>query len=154
MNSRFIEKNWMPLRYELKEGTKGSFYHAGGQRGIMPNRISLGIFAQRKPSERDNQKKNELNAKYKVSETGLYYDMNKRQIHSSIWESQDFPEFYGYGIIDERYQIFDLVILYSDNQLASSVEIHIFKGMGKPEYFHTAFQFLREQKQKSPFTGA
>jgi len=151
MNARFIENCHLPLLYEKKEGTKGSFYQAGGKSGILPNRISWGIFAQKKQSERDSLKKNEINGQYKRNEEGLYSGLNQGKIHSSVWDYKSFPEFYGYGILDERFSIFDLLIIYSENQCNQSMEIHLFRGMGKPEFLESAFSYLRTyQKSKKP----
>jgi len=151
MNARFIENCHFPMIFEKKEGTKGSFYQSGGKGGILPKRISWGIFAQRKPSSQDSMKKNEINAQYKRTESGLYAGLNQGRIHSSIWGFPAFPEFYGYGILDERHGIFDLLIIYSENQCLQSMEIHLFKGMGKPELLESAFIHLRNfQKNKKP----
>ena len=151
MNKRFIQSSHISLFYELKAGTKGSFYQKAGQRGILPNRISMGIFAQKKESKKDSFKLNELNGQYNKAEEGLYKELNKGRIHSSIWKAPDYPEFYGYGCLDERHQIFDLLILESEDNLSASLTIHIFRGMGKPDYLHEAFSYLR--KQKAPVLG-
>jgi hypothetical protein len=150
MNDRFIESCHFLLGYEKKPDTKGSYYQAKGQRNILPERISLGIFAQHKASRKDSQKKNEINGIYKKAEAGIYSSLNERRIHSSIWGMEEYPEFYGYGIIDERYSIYDLLILHSGNDCSSSFEVHLFRGMGKPEYLKQAFSYLRNQLNKSP----
>jgi len=138
------------MGYELKPETKGSFYQSWGRRDILPERISLGIFAQKRVSQKDSKKKNEINGIYKKTEDGLYSSLNNRKIHSSIWGAEEYPEFYGYGIIDERYSIYDLLILYSGNNCSNSFEIHLFRGLGKPEYLPQAFSFLRDYLNKKP----
>ncbi len=150
MNDRFIKSCHLPLSYDKKPETKGSFYQSSGDRNILPQRLSLGIFAQKKASQNDNQKKNEINGQYKRTEEGLYYSLDSRKIHSSIWSNPEFPEFYGYGIIDERFSVFDLLILYSGNGCSTSFEIHLFRGLGKPEYLKYAFQYLRAYISKKP----
>ena len=150
MNARFIEACHILLGYELKPGTKGSFYQSNGIRNILPERISLGIFAQKISSQKDSLKKNEINAIYKKNEEGLYSSLNGRKIHTSIWGHDDFPEFYGYGIYDERHSIFDLLILHSGNNCTTSFDIHLFRGLGKPEFFSQAFSFLRDYINKKP----
>jgi hypothetical protein len=150
MNDRFIESCHIPLGYEKKEGTKGSFYQCYGQRGILPERISLGIFAQRKTSHKDQLKKNEINGLYKKVEAGIYSSLDNRKIHSSIWGAEAYPEFYGYGIIDERFSVYDLLVLHSGNNCFTSFEIHLFRGMGKPEYFSQVFQYLRNLINNKP----
>jgi hypothetical protein len=150
MNARFIESCHIPLGYDKKPETKGSFYQSKGQRNILPERLSLGIFAQKKHSQKDSLKKNEINGIYKKAEEGLYSSLNNRKIHSSIWGAEEYPEFYGYGIIDERFSIYDLLILHSGNNCSNSFDIHLFKGLGKPEYLPQAFSFLRDYINKKP----
>lgn len=153
MNQRFIQNCHIPLIYELKAGTKGSFYQISGDIGILPKRISWGMFAHQKASEKDSQKVNEINGQYKKTEAGLYKGLNPGdKIHSSIWKPlPDYPEFYGYGIFDERHDIYDLVVIFSENICTSSMEIHLFRGMGKPEFMENAFSYLRNNlKRRSP----
>jgi len=148
MNDRFIESCYILLKYDRKPETKGSFYLTEGQKLILPERISWGIFAQKKTSLKDIQKKNEINGIYKKDERGIYFDLDNKKIHSSIWANEKYPEFYGYGIIDERYSIYDLLIIYSENLCSDSMEIHLFRGMGKPEFMESAFIYLRNLKKK------
>ncbi|HAQ20664.1 MAG TPA: hypothetical protein DCR40_15755 [Prolixibacteraceae bacterium] len=151
MNERLIQNLHNSLKYELKAGTKGSFYKVAGQSGILPERLNWGIFAQKKVSVKDSFKLNEINAKYKKNESGAYKGLNNGSIHTSIWKPlPEYPEFYGYGILDERAKIFDLLIIYSENVCSSTFEIHIFKGMGKKEYLEEAFRYLRNYKKKKP----
>jgi hypothetical protein len=150
MNERFIESCHIPLGYEKKEGTKGSYYQTKGEKNTLPNRISWGIYTQHRHSQKDELKKNEINAIYNKDEAGIYYSLNGRKIHSSIWGHDEYPEFYGYGIIDERFSIYDLLIIYSGNDCSTSFEIHLFRGMGKPEYLKQVFKYLRDYKNKSP----
>jgi hypothetical protein len=152
MNSRFIENCYNSLKYEKKEGTKGSFLQVAGKKGILPARLSWGIYSICKVSTRDSHKVSEINGQYKKNESGAYKGLNQGKIHTSIWKGiSEYPEFIGYGIIDERHDIFDLMIIHSENYCTSSFEIHIFKGMGKPEFMESAFSFLRNNKKKKPY---
>ena len=153
MNSLFIEKCHSCLSYRLKEGTKASFYCKTGENGILPERLSLGIYAQKQNSRKDYLKKNEVNGIYKKTESGLYRMLNHGRIHTSIWEMPEFPEFYGYGEIDERHGIYDLIVLFSEDNCNKTFDIHIFRGMYKPEYIKKAFEFLR-LKKKPQMNGA
>jgi len=82
-------------------------------------------------------------------ETGK--ELSKRKVHTSIWEMECFTEFEGYGIIDERFNIFDLLILQSENNFTSSFTLYLFRGLGKPEYLADVFQYVRNchKTQKS-----
>ncbi len=150
MNDRFIEASHIPLSYVKKDGTKGSFYQIRGRKGILPERLSLGIFAQKKESQKDKLKKDEVNGTYKKAEEGIYKNLNRGRVHSSIWGLEDYPEFYGYGIIDERYSIYDLLVLYSGNNCSTSLDVHVFRGMGKPDFIQQAFKYLRYYIKQKP----
>jgi len=113
-------------------------------------RISWGINSICRDSNKLKGKINEINASYRKAEEGLYKGLNQGKIHSSIWGFPEFPEFYGYGIIDERYNIYDLLILYSGNNCSNSIEVHLFRGMGKPEFLEKAFSYLRNLINKKP----
>jgi hypothetical protein len=153
MNNRFIESCHFPLLYERKPETKSSFYQKAGIRGILPARISWGINSICKDSNKLKGKINEINAQYKKAEEGLYKMLNRGKIHTSIWGLPEFPEFYGYGILDERFNVYDLLILYSGNNCSSSIEIHLFRGMGKPEFLEDAFNYCRNIINKKPPQG-
>lgn len=161
MNERLIQNLHVSLKYERKADTKGSFYQISGKMEFLPKRLSWGIYGNCKPSARDTFKINEVKAKYKVNESGAYKGLNNGSIHTAIWKPlPEYPEFYGYGILDERHNIFDLLIIYSEDNCTSTIEIHIFKGMGKddtlkgakgmPEYLKEAFSYLRNYKKKKP----
>lgn len=154
MKDRFIEGCHSVLYYEKKEGTKSSYYQKAGERNILPNRISWGIETRGRKGTRSSIKKCELKGRYKVSEQGLYKDLNERNIHTAIWGNYEYPEFYGYGIIDERFGVYDLLIIYSDNNCNESLEIHLFRQMGKPEFIEMAFRYCRGIINKKPRIGA
>ena len=97
MNDRFIEASHIPLSYLKKDGTKGSYYQIKGKKGILPERISPGIFAQRKDSQKDKVKKDEVNGTYKKAEEGIYKHLNNGRIHSSIWGFEDYQIFMDMG---------------------------------------------------------
>jgi hypothetical protein len=153
MNERFIESCHFPLIYERKAETKSSYYLKSGKDGILPARLSWGINSICKDSNKLKGKINEINALYKKAEEGLYKKLNDGKVHTSIWGFPEYPEFYGYGIIDERYNLYDLLILYSDNNCSSSFEVHLFRGMGKPEFLSHAFSYLRNHVNKKPQKG-
>lgn len=146
MNKNFIQNSHISTYYELKEGTQGSFLFKAGKPNSLPNRISWGMYSKSKKSPKLEEKINEINATYKIAEEGLYKELFNRKIHTAIWPKKDFPEFYGYGVIDERTKTKDLLIIFSEDQCSESLEIHIFRGMGKPEYFDMAFEYLRNEK--------
>jgi len=150
MNDRFFEGNHHVLVYERKEGTKQSFYNSFGRLDILPKRISWGSFAQKKESNKDALKKSEINGVYLKNEMGLYSGFRGRKVHTSIWKNDKYPEFFGYGIIDERYNVRDLVIIYSSNNCKDSFEIHVLISMGYLDNLDRAFEYLRNYKIRKP----
>jgi len=150
MNERFIESCHSCIHYERKPETKSSYYQKAGERGILPERLSWGINAICKDSNKLKGKISEINAVYRKAEQGLYKLLNDGKIHTSIWGSPEYPEFYGYGVIDERHNVYDLLIVYSGNNCSSSFEVHLFRGFGKPEYFGQAFSYCRNIINKKP----
>lgn len=150
MNDRLIESSLFILQYERKADTKESYYRIEGNPNILPKRISWGIHAQKIKSDKDHLKRNEINANYNKNEDGFYSGFPSKKIHTSIWKEEDYPEFYGYGILDERYPIKDLLIIYSNNNCQNSFYIYIFKGMGNQDGIKIAFPFLRSYINKKP----
>lgn len=152
MKNRFIDNcQKYQLTYMKKEGTKFSYIRTSGSQNILPKTLSIGIFTQQKPSTKQRTKKNELNGCYNKPEEGLYKELSKGKVHTSIWEYEEYSEFEGYGVIDERFNIYDLLILHSENKFTSSFTIYIFRGLGKPEYIAEVFKYLRDcvKMQKS-----
>ena len=95
MNERLIENLHVSLKYELKADTKGSFYQISGKKEFIPERINWGLNSNCRASGKDSFKLNEINAKYKVNESGAYKGLNKGCIHTSIWKTlPEYPEFF------------------------------------------------------------
>lgn len=149
MNNNFIEKCIIDeCTYQKKEGTKNSFKLVAGLAGILPKTLCLGIFAQKRISQNDKVKKNEINGVYNKPEEGIYKTLNNGKIHTSIWVNPEYPEFYGYGIIDERFNKYDLLILHSSDNCNTIFTIYLFAGLGKPEYINQTFEYLRDYNKK------
>jgi len=140
MNVEFIKAKHQILSYELKQGTKTSFYQTSGTTGILPARLSFTPYFQK---EGIRKAKYEINGKYRIAETGLYCSMNKGIIHTKIMAISNYPMFLGWGEIDERFGTYDLLILHSENNGKQSFQIHHFRGLAKPEYLISVCQYLQ-----------
>jgi len=140
MNTEFIRSKHQSFTYTLKEGTKTSFKHSEGFKNILPETIS---FTNYYGKEGRRKAKFQLSGKYKLLEHGFYYAMNDRKVHTKIMEINDYPMFIGWGEIDARHKIYDLIIVFSMDNCKSSFEIHLFKGLANIEYLNDACSYLQ-----------
>lgn len=147
MNNQYIEAKYSNLTYELKEGTKASYYFKEGSINLLPKRISIGkLTFNKSPFDSVNI---ELKANYTKQEQGKYKGLNKHDsIHTRIYTSISNEDYLGYGILDERHKIYDLLILEKVNY--NTIKIHHFTDLAKPEYKVQVLNFLKEMKKKSP----
>ncbi len=148
INNELIKTKHSISTYELKEGTTSSFYRTAGG-NILPERLGLGLFANVKTTLKSQTRIAEIKSRYKKDESGLYYSMCDRYIHTSIWTNPNYPDFYGYGIIDERFRIDDLIVIYSTNNCKQSFEIHHFKGLASAANLDEVFTYLSDFYKKS-----
>jgi hypothetical protein len=148
MNTELIKSSHIILTYQKKEGTKTSFKKLEGPDSILPERLS---FMHYSGKEGKFKAYYEINGTYKKEEKGLYYDMNKRNVHTKIIPIHNKPLLLGWGEIDCRFYIYDLIILYSTNNCSQSFQLHLFRGMAKPEYLEAVCNYLQAYiNNKSP----
>lgn len=148
MNNQYIEAKYSNLTYELKEGTKASYYFVEGSTNILPRRISIGKLTFNNTSNFDTAKI-ELKANYNKQEAGKYKGLNKHDsIHTRIFTNISNEEYLGYGILDERHKIYDLLVIEKIN--TNRIKIHHFTDLARPEYKVLVLNFLKELKKKSP----
>ncbi len=148
MMHQFIKAKHKEIHFELKEGTKTSYYQISGMHGILPQRLAFMEYTGR---EGIRSATFQIKGRYKVNEPGLYYAMNQREIHSKICKITDFPMFTGWGDIDHRFKRYDLIVIHSSNQCKQSFVIHHFEGLAKPEYLNNVCQYLKTYlKQQRP----
>ncbi len=141
MEKTYLENRYTSLTYTLKEGTKASYYLTEGKKNLLPNRISVGDFSAFAPSKVKN-KVAELKGNYNKSEEGKFKGLNKgNSVHTSIYPIDLRYNFKGYGILDERHKIYDLLVL--ENKEPNSIVIHYFEDMGRPEYKQTVWNYLK-----------
>lgn len=144
MMEKLINSKHKLMYYELKEGTKSSYYQTHGAVNILPRRLS---FIQFDGKQNHRKAMYQINGKYKQLELGLYYNMNNREVHSKLMPIPGFPQFVGWGDIDQRFGIYDLVILESTNNCKQSFTIHHFKGLAKPDYLEAVCQYLLKRQK-------
>ena len=144
MMEKLIESKHKLMYYELKEGTKSSFYQTHGDTNILPSRLS---FIEFEGTQNHRKATYQINGKYKLVEVGLYYNMNNRDIHSKLIPIEGYPQFVGWGDIDHRFGLYDLIIVDSTNHCKESFTIHHFRGLAKPEYLESVCQYLLKRQK-------
>jgi hypothetical protein len=140
MNTEFIKATHQIFSYQLKEGTKTSFRLCSGKKCFLPERLSLTNYTGKAGLR---NAKFQIQGKYKKEEEGTYYFMNNREIHTKIMEVNNYPLFIGWGEIDVRFKVYDLLIIHSQNNCKESFQIHHFKGLAKPEYLESVCKYLQ-----------
>lgn len=151
INVEFIKSKHKVFEYYHKEGTKSSFLQATGPINILPMSLYFSSYIGR-PGGRPA--KFQIQGQYKKAEEGIYYDMDRRKVHTKIMQINNFPQFIGWGEINERFRIYDLLIFFSSNNCLDSFEIHHFTGLAKIEYLEDVCKYLQNFKNnKSPDVG-
>jgi hypothetical protein len=140
MNTEFIKLKHEVFTYQLKEGTKSSYLLIEGKKNLFTERLS---FLPYKGKTGIRTAKYQIDGYYKKNDLGLYKALNSGKIHTKIMKADDFPMFVGWGEIDERKNVYDLIIIYSTNNCKESFEVHLFKGLAKIEFHSEVFSYLQ-----------
>jgi hypothetical protein len=153
MNENLIKAKHQTAIYQLKEGTKTSYYYQSGI-NTLPGRIGFNKFefVETKRTGRNLHKsKAQLKATFKKSESSLYKKFKPFTIHTNIWQFPEYILFIGYGSIgisDKIGKIIDtndLIIIFSSSSSWKELEIHIFPGMLMN--LEEVLQYLYNQKR-------
>lgn len=148
MNEQYLEARYSSFTYELKEGTKASYYLVEGNKNLLPKRISIGKFTFNQTGKPGSDCI-ELKATYTKEEGGKYKGLNKGDsIHTRIYPTNISQEIIGYGILDERHKIYDLVVFQEITK--SRMKIHHFEDMARPEYKAIVWHYLKTIEIKKP----
>lgn len=161
-NKEFFDHRLHYSVYELKEGTKASYYRKDGlgDDSTLPERLS--IRHRRNESlkgqfEWSADVEGRLDGCFKKGETSLYKLSRPYKVHTTIYKASNYPTFIGYGTIgisgmnekgrmpDTR----DLVILYSRSHERGRIEIFRFIGCAFPEYIKPAFDYVFSRIKES-----
>ncbi len=140
IHSELIKASHSFTTYCKKEGTKTSFKKCEGPDMQLPERLS---FMQYSGKEGKIKAYYEINGTYKKDEKGLYYYMNKRNVHTRIIPIRNRPNLVGWGEIDYRFNIYDLIIIQSPDNCLHSFQVHLFRGLAKPQYFEEVCHYLQ-----------
>lgn len=141
MNKEFIKINHEVFTYQLKVNTKCSYYLSEGKKNLFTESLS---FMPYKGKAGIRAAKYQIDGYYKKNDIGLYKALDKGKIHTKIMEINDFPMFVGWGEIDERKNVYDLIVIYSNNNCKESFEVHLFKGLAKIEFHPEVFNYLQQ----------
>lgn len=154
-NELFIKKHQV-LTYELKPGTKSSFYQKEGRKDLLPERIGFskdGFLKIANTGRAIVEKRvGQIVGTFKKNEISPYKKYKPFSIFSTVWETIQFPSFVGYGDIGltneagRTVSSKDLFILYSPSK--EVLEIHLFPGL--VEFKDLVLQYLRDHKKQKP----
>ena len=151
INAEFIKTKHQVFEYCHKAETKSSFILCSGPINYLPKSLYFGPYNGKAGSR---PAKYAIKGTYTKSENGIYYDMDKRKVHTKIMQNPNFPQFIGWGEINERFGIYDLLIFFSSNNCKESFEIHHFTGLAKIGYLEEVCKYLQlYENNKSPKNG-
>lgn len=74
----------LSMTYQLKDGTKTSYYFIGGDEGILPKRICITHHEFTPVSGLPKQRAGQLKGTFTIAENSIYKDIAK-SIHSTIF---------------------------------------------------------------------
>lgn len=158
MTEEFISKIVNTSVYQLKQGTKFSFYYKSGTK-MLPNRLSIMSDSYCEPVSRSGRgllpRVAQIKGSFNKSEDSVYKQFKPYEINTSIWQVPGLQRyFYGtIGITSQSGKIEkdcgDLALIFTNDW--QQLEIHIFKGLAMethlPEYLQQAVSFLQSQKE-------
>lgn len=142
------------LEYKLKEGTTTSFLLANGRIGILPERLSITKYTGL--SGRNNSRF-QLQGRYKLGQAGIYYNMNQRLVHTKLIPLKDFPDIIGWGEIDSRFNVYDLIVVLSKSNFKDGFTLYHFKGLAlypSPDNLRQVFHFINVENKKEAIKKA
>lgn len=143
----FIKSSHQVFEYELKEGTKTSYTLNHGAYSVFPDKMYLTDYVGKNGSREAIY---QIQGLYKKNDSGLYKHINKGKIHTKIIRNRNHPKFLGWGELDARYNIYDLLVIIAPMD-KSKFEIHHFRDLARPEYLESVFCYLEKfTKDKSP----
>lgn len=149
MENEFLRKKLRVCTYQLKQGTKSSYYFCGGER-LLPNRVSItsDCFTQVQKKGRNLQTNaGQFVSSFNKNEDSVLKKYPPYTIRTQIWKIEDYPQFIGYGtcgITNEKGKIQDtgdLMVFYSNNNW-KTITIFYFVGMATPQFKDEAFKYV------------
>lgn len=147
LNSDFIKTKHLVIKYTKQVGSKTAFNFSSGASGILPAKLYLTDFIG---SSKGRPAKQQVEGKYKLTEAGLYANMNNRKIHTKIVSLPTQPFFVGWGEIDQRFNIYDLLVFYSPDYCQATMEIHLFKGLANIDHLESVLCYLADYIINTP----
>ena len=156
-NIEFFKNRMHYSVYDLKEGTKASYYRQDGLSPDkeLPERLSI---RHRRNENLNGQKEwsadveGRLDGCFKRMEESSYKLTKPFKVHTTIYKLPSCPLFMGYGTIGisgwdgnrRMPDTKDLVILYSRSHERGRIEVYRFIGCAFPEYIKPVIEYLKE----------
>lgn len=149
MENEFLRKQLRICTYQLKQGTKTSYYFSGGER-LLPNRVCIGtdnITNVRKKGRNLQPIAGQFVSNFNKTEKSVLKKYPPYTIRTQIWKIEDYPQFVGYGTCGisnengETQDTGDLMVFYSNNKW-ETITIYYFIGMATPQFRDEAFRYV------------
>lgn len=151
INEELIRQSLHTAVYQLKEGTKTSYYWQSGSK-ILPNRasISKGLMRDVRMKGRalNNTTIGQFKSTFTKKEDSPFKIYKPYCFNTLIFFHEDYPQFIGWGtagISNENGQIEDtgdLLIFYSEDANWKTLQVLVFMGMGSnPDTLNEAMRY-------------
>lgn len=154
MNSELTQSCILKAIYELKEGSKSSYYWKSGTT-ILPNRLSIShdsemTKVQRKGRNLLEPTLGQLIGRFKQSENSSMKQFKPYNLRTQIWRKTAFPNLTGYGTIGiSSYpdgnirDTQDLLVVCADKEW-KTIQVYIALGRGNVNSIEETLQYLDE----------
>jgi hypothetical protein len=149
MENEFLRKQLRICTYQLKQGTKSSYYFSGGER-LLPNRVGItsdGFTQVRKKGRNLQPIAGQFVATFNKKEESILKQYPPYTIRTQIWKIEDYPQLIGYGTCGisnengETQDTGDLMVFHSNNKW-ETITVFYFMGLAKPEFRDEAFRYV------------
>ena len=149
MENEFLRKQLRICTYQLKQGTKSSYYFSGGER-LLPNRVGItsdGFTQVRKKGRNLQPIAGQFVATFNKKEESILKQYPPYTIRTQIWKIEDYPQLIGYGTCGisnengETQDTGDLMVFHSNNNW-ETITVFYFAGLAKPEFRDEAFRYV------------
>lgn len=136
--TEFIKKQLSFALYSKKENATTGYCRIEGE-DLLPQTIYLTDLGEAKKGRQLGKcKAYSLSSNFTKKEMSCYKQYKPYQVRTSIWQSENYPQFIGYGTIGisgkdgkitRESDTGDLIVLYSpDNN--QTIGVYVLKGMG------------------------
>lgn len=152
IGTEFIAANLQQATYELKEGTKGSYYWKSGTR-ILPNRLSINKDEMTRVARTGRNLlqpiAGQMVGRFTMPEVSPLKQHKPFECRTQIWSIDEYPMLIGYGTTGisnyegEITDTGDLVVFYTPDNW-NTIQIFFFRGLGNPNCLLPCMRYVNE----------